>query len=187
ELESRAATLDGELTTRTRERDSLQDDLKAAREGIEASHQRVAELESRTATLDGELASTNTERDSLRNDLKASREDAESSRQLIQARDASEGALLKEREHHNRRIHLLETDLAQARGDAERYREVLQSMEGRRQIFTTMLDEQETEILHRGNSVVKLETEVADRTRIGATRESDLKGLLAAEQDRVRQ
>jgi chromosome segregation ATPase len=194
ELAARSATLDGELAARTTDRDSLRADLdslrvdlKAARDEAEASHRRISGLESRTATLDGELAATSSERDTLRTDLKAAREDAASSRKLIQARDASEGALLKERDQQNRRVRQLETDLAQMRTSAERYRETLQSMEGRRQIFESMLDERETELIERGGTVVKLEAEMTQRTKFSAEREQDMKSLLGAEQQRVRQ
>ncbi|HWW19711.1 MAG TPA: FHA domain-containing protein [Steroidobacteraceae bacterium] len=194
ELAARNATLDGELAAKITERDSLRVErdslrveLQAVRADIESSHQRISELEARTATLDGALAATTAERDTLRLDLRVAREDADSSRQLIKARDASEGALLKEREQQNRRVRQLETDIAQARANAERYRERLQSMEGRRQIFASMLDEREAEVIERGTTLVKLESEMTQRTRFSAARESDLKGLLSAEQERVRQ
>jgi pSer/pThr/pTyr-binding forkhead associated (FHA) protein len=148
---------------------------------------RIAELESRGATLDGELAAIAAERESLRGELKAAREDAESARKLAQAQDASAGAVLKERDQHARRVRQLETDLTQARSSAERYRETLQNMEGRRQIFESMMDEQESELIERGATVVNLQTEIDKRTQFNSTRESELKALLASEQERARQ
>ena len=148
---------------------------------------RIAELEARGATLDGELAAATSERDSLRSELKAAREDAEAAHKLIQARDASEGALLRERDQQARRVRQLEADLTQLRASTERYREALQSMEGRRQIFVSMLDEREAQVIERGSTVVKLEAEMTQHTKISAARELDLKGMLAAEQERVRQ
>jgi chromosome segregation ATPase len=181
----------GNLTTNLRE---LEQTLNAKSEQLSMFERevgqrdrRIAELEARGATLDGELAATTTERDSLRTELKAAREDAAAAHKLIQARDASEGALLKEREQQGRRVRLLEADLAQLRMSAERYRERLQSMEGRRQIFESMLDERETEIIERGGTVVRLEAEMTQRTKSGVVRETDLKSLLNAEQQRVRQ
>jgi DNA repair exonuclease SbcCD ATPase subunit len=181
----------GKLTSNLRELEQLlnakSEQLSMFEREVGQRDRRISELEARTATLDGELAATSSERDSLRTDLKAAREDAQSSRQLIQARDASEGALLKEREQQNRRVRQLETDLAQARANAERYRESLQTMEGRRQIFVSMLDEREAEIIERGSTVVKLESEMTQRTKFSMAREQDLKGMLTAEQERVRQ
>jgi septal ring factor EnvC (AmiA/AmiB activator) len=148
---------------------------------------RIAELESRGATLDGELAASTSERDALRADLKAAREDAEAAQKLIREHDASSGAMAREREQQARRVRLLESDLAQVRAAAERYRETLQSMEGRRQIFESMLDEREAELIQRGGTVARLEAEMTQRTKFNVARETDLKGLLTAEQERVRQ
>jgi chromosome segregation ATPase len=194
ELESRRATLDGELAAANAERETLRHDLNASREDVEAARKlaqandrRISELESRGATLDGELAAANTERETLRTDLNAAREDTEAARKMAQANDASAGAVMKERDQQIRRVRLLEADLNQARATAERYRETLQSMEGRRQIFESMMDEQETELIERGATVVHLETEMAKRTQFITTRESELKGLLTTEQERVRQ
>jgi chromosome segregation ATPase len=181
----------GKLTSNLRELEQLlnakSEQLSMFEREVGQRDRRIAELEARSATLDGDLAATVSERDTLRADLKAAREDAQSSRSLIQARDASEGALLKEREQQNRRVRQLETDLAQARANAERYRESLQSMEGRRQIFASMLDEREAEVIERGSTVVKLEAEMTQRTRFSVAREQDLKGILTAAQERVRQ
>jgi DNA repair exonuclease SbcCD ATPase subunit len=181
----------GNLTSNLRELEQLlntkSEQLSMFEREVGQRDRRIAELEARTATVDGELAATSSERDSLRADLKAAREEAESSRKLILARDASEGTLLKEREQQNRRVRQLETDLTQARANAERYRESLQSMEGRRQIFTSMLDEREAEVIERGSTVVKLEAEMTQRTKFSVAREQDLKLMLSAEQGRVRQ
>jgi septal ring factor EnvC (AmiA/AmiB activator) len=181
----------GNLTTNLRELEQLlnakSEQLSMFEREVGQRDRRIAELESRTATLDGELAATTSERDTLRTELKAAREDAGSSRKLIQARDASEGALLKERDQQNRRVRQLETDLAQMRTSAERYRETLQSLEGRRQIFESMLDERETELIERGGTVVKLEAEMTQRTKFSVAREQDMKSVLSAEQQRVRQ
>ncbi len=194
ELEARGATLDSELAAANAERETLRTGLGAAREDADAARKmahandrRIAELEARGATLDGELAAANAERETLRTGLNAAREDADAARRMAQANDASAGAVIKERDQQIRRVRLLEADLNQARATAERYRETLQSMEGRRQIFESMMDDQETELIERGATVANLEAEMAKRTQFTTTRESEIKALLSTEQERVRQ
>ena len=181
----------GNLTTNLRDLEQLlngkSEQLSMFEREVGQRDRRIAELESRTATLDGELAAASSERDSLRSELKSAREEAESSRKLAEARDASAGAVLKEREQQARRIRLLETDLTQVRLNAERYRETLQSMEGRRQIFESMLDERETALIEHGGTVAKLETEMNQRTQFNVVREQELKSQLSTAQDRLRQ
>jgi pSer/pThr/pTyr-binding forkhead associated (FHA) protein len=181
----------GNLTTNLRELEQMlnrkSEQLSMFEREVGVRDRRINELESRSATLDGELAAVVAERDTLQADLKAVREDLESARQVAQTKDASAGAMLKEREQQARRLRMLEADLGQARTMAERYRETLQSMEGRRQIFESMMDEQESELIERGSTVVRLESEIAKRTQFTQTREADLQSLLTAEQERVRQ
>jgi DNA repair exonuclease SbcCD ATPase subunit len=181
----------GNLTSNLRELEQMlngkSEQLSMFEREVGNRDRRIAELESRSATLDGEFAATSAERDLLRTELQGVREDAAAAHALIQARDASSSALLKEREQQMRRVRLLEADLAQARGNAERYRELLQSMEGRRQIFESMLNERESVIIESGGTVAKLEAEMTHRVKLNSGREQELKALLTAEQDRVRQ
>jgi chromosome segregation ATPase len=181
----------GNLTNNLRELEQMlnrkSEQLSMFEREVGLRDRRISELESRSATLDGELASITAERDSLHSDLKAAREDAEAARKLLQEHNASASAMLKEQQQLTRRVRLLEADLAQSRANAERYRERLQSQEGRRQIFSSMLDEREAEIIERGSTVAKLEAEMSERTKFSIGREQDLKGILAAEQERVRQ
>jgi FHA domain len=69
----------------------------------------------------------------------------------------------------------------------ERYRERLQSQEGRRQIFTSMLDEREAEVVERSTTVAKLQAEITQHTTLNTGREKELKASLATERERVRQ
>jgi chromosome segregation ATPase len=181
----------GNLTTNLRDLEQMlnrkSEQLSMFEREVGQRDRRIAELESRSATLEGELAAASSERDSLRSELKAAREEAESAKKLIEARDASSGALMKEREQQARRIRVLEIDLTQVRLNAERYRETLQSMEGRRQIFESMLDERETQLIEHGGTVAKLESEMNQRTQFNVLREQELKSSLATAQERVRQ
>jgi chromosome segregation ATPase len=181
----------GNLTNNLRELEQMlnrkSEQLSMFEREVGNRDRRITELESRSATVDGELAAVSSERETLRSDLKAAREEAEAAQKLIRERDVSSGTLLREREQQARRVRMLESDLNQARIAAERYRETLQSMEGRRQIFESMLDERESELIARGGTVVKLEAEINKRTQLNVARETDMKSMLTAEQARVRQ
>jgi septal ring factor EnvC (AmiA/AmiB activator) len=181
----------GNLTTNLRDLEQMlnrkSEQLSMFEREVGQRDRRIVELESRTATLDGELAAASSERDSVRAELKSAREEAESAKKLLETRDASAGALMKEREQQARRIRVLEIDLTQVRLNAERYRETLQSMEGRRQIFESMLDEREVALIEHGGTVAKLESEMNQRTQFNVAREQELKTSLATAQERLRQ
>ncbi len=80
---------------------------------------------------------------------------------------------------------LVESDLTLARAQAERFRENLQSLEGRRQVFDSLLGDREALISERSQRVAALEREVAERISLHAEREQDLLGKNKLEQQRV--
>ena len=84
-----------------------------------------------------------------------------------------------------RRLRVVEADLALARAHAERFRENLQSLEGRRQVFESLLGDREAVISERGQRVAALEREIAERIKLHAAREENLVGKIKAEQERV--
>ncbi|HEY4881329.1 MAG TPA: FHA domain-containing protein [Steroidobacteraceae bacterium] len=179
----------GNLTTNLRELEQLlnrkSEQLSMFEREVGLRDRRIAELESQHATVSGEYAATIAERDTLRADLKAAREDAAAAHAAIESHDASASAHLKERQTQARRLRTLEADLAQARAHAERFRENLQSLEGRRQIFDSMLGDREALISERGQRASVLEREVAERIQLHAVREADLLAQIGSGQERV--
>ncbi|MFO1400908.1 MAG: hypothetical protein U1F30_06810 [Steroidobacteraceae bacterium] len=83
------------------------------------------------------------------------------------------------------RIARSETDAAEHQRRSERYRELLQGLEGRRQVFDSMLHEREQLLAERDARVALLENEVAERTQHAGARESDLIAALGAEKQRA--
>ena len=146
---------------------------------------RIAELESQSATIGGEYAAATAERDALRADLKAAREEAAAAHAAIESHNASASASLKERQAQARRLRAVEGDLVLALAQAERFRENLRSLEGRRQVFDSLLGDREAVISERGQRVAALEREIAERIKLHAAREEDLLGKIKIEQRRV--
>ena len=72
-----------------------------------------------------------------------------------------------------------------ALAQAERFRENLRSLEGRRQVFDSLLGDREAVISERGQRVAALEREIAERIKLHAAREEDLLGKINIEQRRV--
>jgi chromosome segregation ATPase len=179
----------GNLTTNLRELEQLlnrkSEQLSMFEREVGLRDRRISELESQSATIGGEYAAATAERDTLRADLKAAREEAAAAHAAIESHDASASASLKERQTQARRLRLLESDLTLARAQAERFRENLQSLEGRRQVFDSLLGDREALISERSQRVAALEREIAERIGLHAAREQDLLGKIKLEQQRV--
>jgi chromosome segregation ATPase len=144
----------GNLTSNLRELEQLlnrkSEQLSMFEREVGLRDRRIAELESQSATVGGEYAATAAERDALRVELKAAREDAAAAHTAIESHDKSASAALRERQTIARRLRTLEGDLALARSQAERFRENLQTLEGRRQVFSSMLGDRESVISQHG-------------------------------------
>jgi chromosome segregation ATPase len=179
----------GNLTTNLRELEQLlnrkSEQLSMFEREVGLRDRRITELESQSATIGGEYAAVTAERDALRADLKGAREEAAAAHAAIESHDASASASLKERQAQARRLRLVESDLTLARAQAERFRENLQSLEGRRQVFDSLLGDREALISERSQRVAALEREVGERISLHAAREQDLLGKNKLEQQRV--
>jgi chromosome segregation ATPase len=179
----------GNLTTNLRELEQLlnrkSEQLSMFEREVGLRDRRITELESQSATIGGEYAAVTAERDALRADLKGAREEAAAAHAAIESHDASASAGLKERQAQARRLRLVDSDLTLARAQAERFRENLQSLEGRRQVFDSLLGDREALISERSQRVAALEREVAERISLHAEREQDLLGKNKLEQQRV--
>jgi chromosome segregation ATPase len=179
----------GNLTTNLRELGQLlnrkSEQLSMFEREVGLRDRRIVELESQSATMGGEYAAATAERDALRADLKAAREEAAAAHAAIESHDASASASLKERQTQARRLRVVDGDLALARAHAERFRENLQSLEGRRQVFESLLGDREAVISERSQRVMALEREIAERIKLHAAREEDLLGKIKLEQQRV--
>src|ERR1700689_213733 len=179
----------GNLTTNLRELEQLlnrkSEQLSMFEREVGLRDRRITELESQSATIGGEYAAVTAERDALRADLKGAREEAAAAHAAIESHDASASASLKERKAQARRLGLVESDLTLARAQAERFRENLHSLEGRRQVFDSLLGDREALISERSQRVAALEREVAERISLHAEREQDLLGKNKLEQQRV--
>src|ERR1700733_7334746 len=179
----------GNLTTNLRELEQLlnrkSEQLSMFEREVGLRDRRITELESQSATIGGEYAAVTAERDALRADLKGARGEAAAAHAAIESHDASASASLKERQAQARRLRLVESDLTLARAQAERFRENLQSLEGRRQVFDSLLGDREALISERSQRVAALEREVAERISLHAEREQDLLGKNKLEQQRV--
>jgi len=179
----------GNLTTNLRELEQMlnrkSEQLSMFEREVGLRDRRIAELESQSATVGGEYAAATAERDALRADLKAAREEAAAAHAAVESHDASASASLKERQAQARRLRVVESDLALARAHAERFRENLQSLEGRRQVFASLLGDREALISEGAQRIAALEREIADRIRLHGEREEDLLGKIKLEQQRV--
>src|SRR6202167_5757055 len=179
----------GNLTTNLRELGQLlnrkSEQLSMFEREVGLRDRRITELESQSATIGGEYAAVTAERDTLRADLKGAREEAAAAHAAIESHDASASASLKERQAQARRLRLVESDLTLARAQAERFRENLHSLEGRRQVFDSLLGDREALISERSQRVAALEREVAERISLHAEREQEVLGKNKLEQQRV--
>ena len=179
----------GNLTTSLRELEQMlnrkSEQLSMFEREVGLRDRRIAELESQSATVGGEYAAVTAERDALRADLMAAREEAAAAHAAVESHDASASASLKERQAQARRLRVVESDLALARAQAERFRENLQSLEGRRQIFSSLLGDREALISESAQRIAALEREIADRVRLHGEHAEDLLGKVLLEQQRV--
>lgn len=179
----------GNLTTNLRELEQLlnrkSEQLSMFEREVGLRERRIAELESQNATVGGDYAAAAAERETLRADLKGAREDAAAAHAAIESHDASASAALKERQAQAQRLRTLESDLAQARAHAERFRENLRSLEGRRQLFESMLGDRDSVISERSERLATLEREIAERIKLHAAREENLLAQIATEKERV--
>jgi chromosome segregation ATPase len=179
----------GNLTTNLRDLEQMlnrkSEQLSMFEREVGLRDRRIAELESQSATVGGEYAATTAERDALRAEVKAAREDAAAAHAAIESHDKSASAGLKERQLQARRLRTLEGDLALARAQAERFRENLQSLEGRRQVFASMLGDRESVISEHSQRLSALEREIAERVALHAAREEDLLAQIKTEKERV--
>jgi chromosome segregation ATPase len=179
----------GNLTSNLRELEQMlnrkSEQLSMFEREVGLRDRRIAELESQSATVGGEYAATAAERDTLRAELKAAREDAAAAQAAIESHDKSASAALKERQTIARRLRTLEGDLALARAQAERFRENLQTLEGRRQVFSSMLGDRESVISQHGQRMAALEREIAERIKLHTAREEDLGTQIKNEKERV--
>src|SRR6202167_4548098 len=168
----------GNLTTNLRELEQMlnrkSEQLSMFEREVGLRDRRITELESQSATIGGEYAAVTAERDALRADLKGAREAAAAAHAAIESHDASASASLKERQAQARRLRLVESDLTLARAQAERFRENLHSLEGRRQVFDSLLGDREALISERSQRVAALEREVAERISLHAEREQEV-------------
>jgi chromosome segregation ATPase len=179
----------GKLTTNLRDLEQLlnrkSEQLSMFEREVGQRDRRIAELEAQTATISGTHAAAVAELETLRADLTAARDEAAAANAAIQSHDASASASLKERQVQARRLRVLESDLALARAQTERFRENLQSLEGRRQVFDSLLGDREALISERSERVVALEREAAERIQAHGAREQELLEKIKLEQQRV--
>jgi chromosome segregation ATPase len=163
---------------------------------------RIAELEARVAQLasdlaagqsefqqqlsssqgrfDTELTVASAQRAQLQDALTTARAEGEAARVRNESQLSELTALKAERLALQQRYQSAEIDLTQWRVRGERYRESLQSLEGRRELYDTVIAEREARI-------ATLERDAAERERLVGAREEDLRIAVRGQEERVRE